>query len=112
MSDSSNTTPKLPGGITGKGFVKGDPRINRRGRPKSFDQLRALAQQLAHEVARDANGQPIVVEGHIATGAELILRAMMRDEKQRQEFLEIAFGKVPTQVDVNLDAGLSIIMDK
>lgn len=39
-------------------FVKGDPRINRKGRPKGFDQLRALAQQIAAEVgATDADGK-------------------------------------------------------
>lgn len=35
------------GGITGKGFVKGDPRINRKGRPKSFDALRARAIEIS-----------------------------------------------------------------
>ncbi len=41
-------TPKKSGR-----FTKGDPRINRNGRPKSFDALRALAQEIAHEVEND-----------------------------------------------------------
>lgn len=92
MSDdsqaSSNTTPdqrqKIPGGITGKGFVKGDTRINRKGRPKSFDQLRALAQKISHE--------PIKPGGSM-TAAEAILRTMAIENPAR--FIEIAFGKVP-----------------
>ena len=40
-------------------FVPGDKRINRKVRPKSFDQLRALAQMIAHETgATDADGTP------------------------------------------------------
>jgi hypothetical protein len=121
--DSSNTTAnqpdpaapkaKRPGGATGKGFVKGDPRINRKGRPKSFDQLRALAQSLANEQARGPSGEPvivngvivykagepIIVEGHIATQTEVILRGLMRNNPEK--FLEISHGKVPDQVNVN-----------
>jgi len=100
MDDGSNTTQKQPGGITGKGFVKGDPRINRKGRPKSFDALRALAQQIASETASDKDGTPAEINGHIATNVEIILRAMMKDKRTAQQFLEIAFGKVPSQLDV------------
>ena len=46
MTENEN---RKPGGK----FVKGDPRINRNGRPKSFDALRALAQEIAHEVEND-----------------------------------------------------------
>lgn len=103
MTDEpSNTTPdqqekpaKMPGGVTGKGFVKGDPRINRNGRPRSFDQLRKLAQNIAHE--RIADGSTI-------TAAEAILRQMAHDNPER--FIEIAFGKVPDQSEnynINLD---------
>jgi len=46
-------TEKKAGGVTGKGFVKGDKRINRRGRPRSFDALRQLAQTIAHEDISD-----------------------------------------------------------
>ena len=79
MDDSSNTTPKQ-GGVTGKGFTKGDPRINRNGRPKSFDQLRALAQQIAHETAK-AGGNTVVIEGHAVTVAEAVIRQWFQSKE-------------------------------
>jgi len=92
-----------------KPFKKGDPRINRNGRPKSFDTLRKLAQQLLNEVAKDNEGNPLVRENHLVTSAELILLQMMRDKKQRKDLLEIAYGKVPDEVNLG---GNVIIDDK
>ena len=101
MADSSNTTPKQPGGVTGKGFVKGDPRINRKGRPRPFDAFRALAQQIAHEEARSGN-EPLVINGHIVTVAEALLRtlASSKNPRDRALFLEYAYGKPPAAVEV------------
>jgi len=107
MSDEtcSNTTKnnagKMPGGITGKGFVKGDPRINRKGRPRTFDQLRKLAISILSEPAKGADGQPIVIDGHIATNVEIILRTAMRSPRFAQLLLEVAYGKVPDRVEVS-----------
>jgi len=94
--DSSNTVPKQL-----KPFVKGDPRINRKGRPKSFDALRALAQSIAHEPITEVNG-------HKATVAEMILRkwATSGNPQLQRAFIEIAFGKVPDKIELSgIDGG-------
>ncbi len=85
-----------------KPFVKGDPRINRKGRPRSFDALRELAQEIAHETAK-AGGADVVIEGHRATVAEMILRqwAMSKNPQLQRAFIEVAFGKVPDNVTVD-----------
>lgn len=96
----------MEGGITGKGFRKGDPRINRKGRPKSFDALRELAQQIAHEsVLRD--GEPVVIDGHIVTAAELIMRqwATSKNPQLQKAFVEVAFGKVPDVTQLTGEGG-------
>jgi hypothetical protein len=69
-------------------FKKGDPRINRKGRPKSFDALRELAQKISHERLKDT---PV-------TTIEAILRGMTVSNPER--FIEIAFGKVPQPIDI------------
>ena len=101
MADGSNTTQQQPkpGGATGKGFVKGDPRINRKGRPKSFDQLRSLAQEIAHEAAA-SGGKPVVINGKTVTVTEVIMRqwAQSKDPRLQQKFIEVAYGKTPEQV--------------
>lgn len=96
MAEVSNTdanTGKVPGGP----FRKGDPRINRKGRPKSFDQLRSLAQEIAHEAAKQGN-QPVVIDGHVVTVTEAIMRqwAMSKDPRLQQKFIEVAYGQVPS----------------
>ena len=92
MANDSNLKP----------FTKGDPRINRKGRPKSFDALRELAQQIAHEGAQQG-GQPIVINGHTVTVAEAILRswATSKNPQLQRAFVEVAFGKVPDKVEMS-----------
>ena len=82
-------------------FQKGDPRINRKGRPKSFDALRTLAQQIAHEEAK-SDGAPVIINGHRVTVAEAILRtwAQSKNPQLVKSFIEIAFGKVPDALDL------------
>jgi hypothetical protein len=78
----------------GKPFVKGDPRINRKGRPRAFDELRALAVQIAHET--------IPGEQTITT-IDAILRqwAASREPVLQQAFVAYAFGKVPDKLETN-----------
>lgn len=104
------TTPRKPGT-----FTKGDPRINRNGRPKSFDTLRKLAQSIAHEEAKAKDGQVLVIDGHKVTVTEAILRswAQSKNPKLQQLFMEVAFGKVPNPVELTgKDGGdIRIILD-
>ena len=90
------------GGVTGKGFVKGDPRINRKGRPKTFDSLRHLAQTIAEEKARDGAGNVILYDGRPLTIGEAILRrwAGSKDAHLQMHFIEVAYGKVPDKQEV------------
>jgi hypothetical protein len=91
VTQRPNNEP-IPGGITGKGFVKGDPRINRRGRPRSFDTLRKLAVKIAGEQADDEEEVTRVV---------LMLREMARSENpsDRALFLSYAYGKPKDEVE-------------
>ena len=100
---------------TGKGtFQKGDPRINRKGKPRDFQAFRELGQQIANEVLTDKDGNPIVIDGHIVTVAEGILRKWSRsnDPKLQIAFIEVAYGKTPVinQVSGNDGGPLQILI--
>lgn len=100
MANESNLKP----------FVKGDMRINRKGRPKDFAKLRALAVEMASEQAVDKNGEPILLHGRPVTNAQLVLYQWLTDKKHQKDFIEIAFGKVPQAMDITTK-GESIIPD-
>ena len=82
---------------TGKGgFKPRDPRINRKGRPKTFDKLRSLAQMIAVE-------DGITTDEAILSNVEVILRGMMKADPKL--FLEIAYGKVPNPIELSGKGG-------
>ena len=94
-----------------KNFTKGDPRINRNGRPPNFDALRKLAQQISHEPVKQ-NGQPLVIEGHVVTVIEAVMRALAssKNPRDRELFLKYAYGAPPSAVEVSgKDGGAMVI---
>jgi hypothetical protein len=94
-------------------FKKGDPRINRNGRPKSFDTLRRLAQDKLISRATDKDGNPIVINGKPATVIEVLLQQMIesKNPNERKFLLEIAYGKVPDELQVTGKDGKTFKID-
>lgn len=83
-------------------FVKGDKRINRKGRPKTIKELRSLIQTLLNEGMRD---DPSV------TRLETMLRQMMisKSPANNKTVLEYGYGKVPDETKVTGDATQPIV---
>lgn len=81
-------------------FTKGDKRINRKGRPRTFDELRSLAQQIAHETIVTNKGEKLTV-------AEAIMRswAQSKDPRLVQAFIAYAYGTPPAKTEVTGQAG-------
>ncbi len=82
-----------------KPFKKGfDERRNVNGsRPKSFDELRSLAQRIASENFDDKK-----------TVIEQILETMTKDKRLMKDFLEFAYGKVPLSQIVDIHGSVNV----
>jgi len=92
-----------------KPFKKGDPRCWRHGRPKSFETWRKLAVDILTEPAINKDtGKPLIINDHIVTNAEAILRSWLASGKNQINLVEAAVGKVPTQVDLNVTTPVTL----
>jgi hypothetical protein len=103
---SSKTAGNSKKKVPGKPFVKGDARINRKGRPSTFNEFRKLAIDLAKEPLVDKNGNPVTMPGQkdITTRSKAILLqwAQSTDIRKQEKFIEYAFGKVPQKTEHDL----------
>jgi len=82
-----------------KQFERGDPRINRNGRPTAFDTLRKMARRIAE--ATDPDQELRNVERILTDWAHSKVF-----EKQKQ-LLELAYGKVPN-APIELPTNLNV----
>jgi predicted CopG family antitoxin len=83
------------------GFKKGDPRINRNGRPRKSDELRKVLLDKLDAVALDKNGGPLLRDGVPVTNLEMLLEKMLKDPRSFKEVLDRAYGKVRDEIEIN-----------
>jgi hypothetical protein len=104
---ASNSTPGRP-------FVKGDARINRKGRPRKIDDYRALVQSILNEAATDKAGNALTANGHAMTVIEAMTRQMIQSKNPRmaQIILEYAYGKVPAPVELSGPDGGPVLVER
>ena len=106
--ERSNTAGNSEKRVPGDPFKKGDPRINRKGRPRVADELRDLILDVLSEKAKTKDGGAVVIDGHAATNIEVIVRRMITDPKQFAILLERAYGKVTQPVNLSQDTPLEV----
>jgi hypothetical protein len=86
-----------------KPFVKGDKRINRKGKPRSFGELRELAQQIAHEEVKAGDKRLTVIEAIMRSWAQ------SKDPRLVQAYVAYAYGKPPEKLEGPGEKGEHII---
>ena len=86
-------------------FQKGDPRINRSGRPKKADIMRELAKKVCYEPIDLSTDQ--AARNHV----QAILREWMTsgDFRKQLAVMQYAFGKVPGNEKPKKEQGTLII---
>src|SRR6266496_5823639 len=90
----------------GRPFEKNDSRINKSGRPRSYDEFRRIAQQIAGEDVPGADGNTL-------TRAEALLRQWARSKVPALQlaFAAYAFGPIPTKIEASsLVSGTRLIL--
>jgi hypothetical protein len=89
--------------VPGKPFEKGDARIHKGGRTRTFDEVRNLAVLIANSKAEDASGNPFLMRGRAMTRIEVILLDWFTssDFKKQEKAVAYAFGAPPTQVQLS-----------
>lgn len=76
----------------GKPFVKGDSRINRKGRPATGEKLRALIRAIGYEQAFNDDGEPELFNGRPITMLERIAIDWAKSKDSRKQELFVKYG--------------------
>jgi len=89
------------------GFQPGDPRIFRGGRPTpesvGFSAWRAFARDFGDQPAYNRKGEAIIWMGKHLTFIENILLTWCLDNRLMGLFTDVAYGRVPQTVDIDVD---------
>ncbi len=94
--------PRNPGKTPSKPFVKGDPRINRKGRPKKGETFAEYVRNFM-EAEDEAKGTIVAEMMQIA-----VKRARMGQFQFWEQLVNRAYGKVPDKVEINKDDDIDL----
>ena len=108
MSDdsSSNTAGNSKKKVPGKPFTKADPRINRLGRPKSFDEARkAAVAMFDQKVVVEMTSGPLAGKKVAMSRFEMLMMDWItsRNFQKQAKAIEVAYGKGADNVLMNID---------
>ena len=97
--------------IPPKPFVKGDPRINRNGRPRKSDELQRMLLAKWDAPVVDASGKTKTnpETGKPLTYGEAVEQRLFNDPKLYPELLNRAWGKVKDEVESTGEVTIKIV---